>query len=109
MESCRDFMTQTGSHFVYILRCQGNRLYTGYAIDPYARYSKHCEGVAAHFTRAFPPLELLCVIPVESRSQGLKLESAIKKLTRSRKDLLLVSMQTLGVHVALLLLEPSSL
>jgi len=73
-------------HFVYILRCRGNRLYTGYAVDVQARYAKHLAGTAAHFTKAFPPEELLCFIPVETRSLGLRLEAAIKALSKTQKE-----------------------
>jgi len=76
-------------HFVYLLRCRGNRIYTGYAVDVEARYAKHCAGTAAHFTHAFPPIALLGSIEVEDRSKGLRLEAAIKKLTRMEKEQLI--------------------
>jgi putative endonuclease len=68
-----------------MLRCKGERIYTGYATDVEARFRKHCEGTAAHFTRAFPPLEFLCSIPCSSRSEGLRLEARIKGKTRTEK------------------------
>ena len=79
-------MPKSSTHFVYMLRCRGERIYTGYATDVAARYQKHCAGKAAHFTRAFPPLELLAAIPVPSRSAGLQLEAALKKLPRKKKE-----------------------
>lgn len=102
-------MAKSETHFVYMLLCQGNRLYTGYATDAEARYRKHCAGMGARFTRAFPPLELLCVIPVLTRSEGLKLEAALKKQNRRRKNVLVFAIQRLGADVALRLLSPRPL
>lgn len=78
-------MSKSETHFVYMLRCKGDRIYTGYATDVDARYTKHCAGIAAHFTKAFPPLALLGSIAVPDRSTGLRLEAAIKKLTPAKK------------------------
>lgn len=82
-------------HFVYMLRCKGDRIYTGYATDVEARYQKHLAGKAAHFTRAFPPLELLGAIEVSDKSTGLRLEAAIKDLTRADKDQLVQELRAL--------------
>lgn len=83
-------------HFVYMLRCKGNRIYTGYAVDVDARYQKHQEGTAAHFTSAFPPQELLGSIEVCDRSTGLRLEAAIKRLTRKEKEKLVSELRALS-------------
>ena len=91
-------MAKSQTHFVYMMRCRGNRIYTGYATDVEARYRKHCEGKAAHFTRAFPPLELLAAISVPTRSAGLKLEAALKKLPRKKKDLFLLDLKSATPH-----------
>lgn len=78
----------SSQHFVYILRCRGNRLYTGYATNVEARYAKHCEGTGARFTKAFPPTEILRVFQCPDKSVALRLEAAIKKLHRVSKDAL---------------------
>jgi putative endonuclease len=80
-------------HFIYMLRCKGDRIYTGYTTDVEARYQKHCEGTAAHFTKAFPPMELLCSVPVPSRSLGLKLEAAFKRLARVQKSMVIAEIR----------------
>ncbi|HSQ41844.1 MAG TPA: GIY-YIG nuclease family protein [Fibrobacteraceae bacterium] len=80
---------QAEGHFVYMLRCRGNRLYTGYAVNVEQRYRKHCAGLAAHFTRAFPPEELLGAVAMPDRSTALRLEAAIKKLDRQGKEQLI--------------------
>lgn len=75
-------------HFVYMLRCAGNRIYTGYAVDVEARYRQHVSGKGARFTKAFPPECVLCTFELESKEKALRLEARIKKLARPQKELL---------------------
>ena len=56
-------------HFVYMLRCKGNRIYTGYAVDVDARYEEHCSGRGARFTKAFPPECILRTFELETREE----------------------------------------
>jgi putative endonuclease len=78
----------TKAHFVYMLRCKGDRIYTGYAVDVESRYNEHCSGKGAKFTKAFPPECVLCTFELESREKALRLEARIKKLKRPQKELL---------------------
>lgn len=71
-----------------MLRCAGNRIYTGYAVDVEARYRQHVSGKGARFTKAFPPECILRFFELETKGQALRLEARIKKLDRSRKELL---------------------
>jgi putative endonuclease len=75
-------------HFVYMLRCKGNRIYTGYAVDVDARYEEHCSGRGARFTKSFPPECVLCTFELETREKALRLEARIKRLKRPQKELL---------------------
>ena len=75
-------------HFVYMLRCAGNRIYTGYAVDVEARFEQHKSGKGAKFTKAFPPECILCKFELPSYEQALRLEARIKKLAREQKELL---------------------
>ena len=78
----------TQAHFVYMLRCKGDRIYTGYAVDVDARYEEHCSGHGARFTKAFPPECILHTFELETREEALRLEARIKKLKRPQKELL---------------------
>ena len=78
----------TQAHFVYMLRCKGNRIYTGYAVDVDARYEEHCSGRGARFTKAFPPECILHTFELETREEALRLEARIKMLKRPQKELL---------------------
>lgn len=75
-------------HFVYMLRCKGNRIYTGYAVDVDARFEQHCSGKGARFTKAFPPECILRQFELNTKEEALRLEARIKKLTRPQKELL---------------------
>ena len=75
-------------HFVYMLRCAGDRIYTGYAVDVEARFEQHKSGKGAKFTKAFPPECILRKFELPSHEQALRLEARIKMLAREQKELL---------------------
>ncbi len=74
-----------GQWVVYLLLCDGDRLYTGITNQLGARMSAHREGRGAAFTKAFKPKVLVHAQPVADRSAALRLEAAIKKLPREKK------------------------
>lgn len=71
--------------YVYIVRCSDDTLYTGYAVDVDARVAKHNAGLGAKYTRNRRPVKLLYKETCASKSEALKREYAIKKLTRREK------------------------
>jgi len=73
-------------HYVYMLRCKGSLIYTGYAVDVEARFKEHCSGRGAKFTKAFPPECVLRTFELDSREEALRLEARIKKLKRPQKE-----------------------
>ena len=82
------FSLGTVPHFVYMLRCAGDRIYTGYAVDVEARFEQHKSGKGAKFTKAFPPECILRKFELPSYEQALRLEARVKMLTREQKELL---------------------
>ena len=74
------------SHFVYMLRCADRSLYTGYTTDVKRRVAVHNSGKGAKYTRARLPVRLVYFKEVSSMSEGLKLEYAIKKLNKKKKE-----------------------
>ncbi|HET7921570.1 MAG TPA: GIY-YIG nuclease family protein [Gammaproteobacteria bacterium] len=74
-------------YYVYLLECRGGRLYAGITTDVTRRLREH--GAAgrrgARFTRAHPPARLLATQAVAGRSEALKLEAELKRLSRSAK------------------------
>ncbi len=86
-------------HFVYMLRCAGDRIYTGYAVDVEVRFEQHKSGKGAKFTKAFPPECILRKFELNSHEEALRLEARIKKLPRPQKELLAVGDEALAAQL----------
>ena len=74
-----------GSHFVYIVRCSDNSLYTGYTNNIEARINKHNAGKGAKYTKIIRPVVLVYQEMYETKSEALRREYEIKTFTRQRK------------------------
>ncbi len=75
--------------FVYIVRCADNSLYTGITRDTTRRVSEHNSGkLGAKYIRARRPVTLVYQEESANRSEALKREAAIKKLSKAKKELL---------------------
>jgi putative endonuclease len=72
-------------HFIYIIECKDGTLYTGWTTDVAARVSAHNEGTGAKYTKGRGPVSLLYTESFDSKSDALKREMAIKKLSRAKK------------------------
>lgn len=70
---------------LYVVRCRDKTLYTGITNDLDRRIKLHQNGIASRYTRSRLPVKLLYQEPCSSRSDALKKEHAIKKLTRGGK------------------------
>jgi len=77
-------------HFVYIVRCADNSLYTGYARDPRARERVHNSGRGAKYTAGRRPVRLVYQEAFRSVGKALAREFALKQLTRAQKEALIV-------------------
>ena len=72
--------------YVYILRCTGNSLYTGVALELDRRLAQHQAGRASRYTRSRLPVALVWCREVDSMSEALREEARIKRLTRPEKE-----------------------
>lgn len=72
-------------YFAYILLCADGTLYTGYTNDTARREAMHNSGRGAKYTRSRLPVKLVYREELPSRSEAMKREAAIKKLTREQK------------------------
>ncbi len=70
---------------VYVLRCRGGTLYTGVTTDPARRLAQHNAGTAARYTRSRLPVKMVYREHQPTKSDALKREWAIKRLTRAAK------------------------
>ena len=71
--------------YLYILECEGDRLYTGITVDVEARFKAHVSGHGAKFTRSYPPRRIAYVEPHADRSTASRAEYNIKRLTPEAK------------------------
>ena len=71
--------------FVYMIECDGDRIYTGIAVDVDARFEKHCVGKGAAFTRINKPVRLMAAKPCVDQSEATREEAALKRLRRPGK------------------------
>lgn len=74
---------------VYIVECADGTLYTGITNDLAKRLDAHNRGVAARYTRVRLPVQLRYQEMQVDRSAASKREAAVKRLSRSAKDLLI--------------------
>lgn len=72
-------------YYVYLLRCSDGSLYCGYTVDLDKRVSQHNSGKGAKYTRARRPVELVYRECFATKSEAMKREAAIKKLSRQQK------------------------
>ena len=77
--------------YTYMVRCRDGSLYTGWAADVEKRIQAHNSGKGAKYTRARLPVVLVWSYYSESKIMAQKLESAVKKLTKKQKELLVVN------------------
>ena len=76
--------------FVYILECSDKTLYAGWTNNMEKRLQEHNEGKSgAKYTRGRRPVRLVYREPCPTKSDALKRERAIKKLSRAQKLLLI--------------------
>lgn len=84
-------------YWVYMLLCENNTYYTGSTNNLEKRYQSHINGTGkCKYTRSFKPIKIAqsWEIP-EGKVRALKLERAIKALSRLEKEKLITQPQLL--------------
>ena len=77
-------------NYVYILSCSDNTLYTGWTNDLESRICAHNAGAGAKYTKMRLPVKLVYREILNTKSEALKRELEIKKLSRTKKLELIV-------------------
>ncbi|HEY5649634.1 MAG TPA: GIY-YIG nuclease family protein [Nitrospiria bacterium] len=80
-----------GSWVLYILRCGDGSLYTGITNNLAHRFAEHQKGRASRYTRGRGPLQIVYGKACRGRSEALKMELAVKALSRTEKEALIGS------------------
>ncbi|MCP3700454.1 MAG: GIY-YIG nuclease family protein [Aliivibrio sp.] len=82
-------MTELKSDWtLYLIRTPSNSLYCGITNNLSRRFEMHKAGKGAKYLRGKRPLTLVWSHNVESKSQALKYEYRIKKMTKASKEAL---------------------
>lgn len=81
------------TYYTYIVECSNGSYYTGWTDNLQKRITMHNQGVGAKYTRAHRPVSLVAYWQFSSRSEAMKEEWRIKRLTRIQKQLLLQSFE----------------
>lgn len=81
----REGLIVADAWYLYVLECEGGRLYTGIAVDVEKRFALHVAGKGARYTRSRKPLRIMAVQEFPDRSAALRAEYALKQLTPAGK------------------------
>lgn len=76
--------------YTYMLRCRDKSIYCGYTTDIKRRESEHKNGIGSKYVRAHKFEKLEIFIELESKSLAMKMESALKKLSKDKKEALIL-------------------
>jgi len=72
-------------YYVYMILCEGNSFYTGYTKNLNSRMRLHNNGKGARYTKMHKPKELVHVEEYGSRTEAMKREKRIKRLSHQQK------------------------
>lgn len=71
--------------YAYIVECADGTLYSGWTNDLEKRIAAHNAGQGAKYTRSRRPVTLRYYEEFEDKSEALRRECALKKLSRAKK------------------------
>lgn len=75
--------------YLYIIQCADSSLYTGITTDVAARAQVHNSGNGSKYVRSRGGGEVVYTEQCSSRSQALKREAAVKRMSREQKHTLI--------------------
>ena len=71
-------------YFVYLIQCEGGSIYTGITTDVSRRFKEHQDKKGGHYTCAHKAEKILHTEKYQTRSEALKREAEIKKMSRDK-------------------------
>ena len=77
--------------YIYLIRCKDGALYTGITTDVARRFAEHQKGKGAKYLRGRGPLAPVFQKKMGSKNLALAVESMVKKLTKAKKEELILS------------------
>ena len=82
--------------YVYMVRCTGGQLYTGWTNHPAARLKAHQSGKGARYTRAHGAVGFAYLERCADKRAALRREAALKKLSKAEKEVLCAAWRAAG-------------
>ncbi|MEF9940072.1 MAG: GIY-YIG nuclease family protein [Clostridium sp.] len=76
-------------NYTYVLRCADNSLYCGWTNHLEERIKAHNTGKGAKYTKGRGPVILVYFESYETKEEAMKREAAIKKMTRTQKEMMI--------------------
>jgi len=76
--------------WVYMVRCTDHSFYTGWTPDLENRIRTHNSGAGARYTRGRRPVQLVYAEQVSNKSEALKREYRIRKMSHREKESLAI-------------------
>lgn len=72
--------------YVYIVKCSDGSYYTGFTTDIERRLAEHNQGIGSKYTRSRLPVKCVYQEELFSKSEAMKREFAIKKMSHKEKE-----------------------
>lgn len=73
-------------NYTYLVRCSDDSLYAGWTNDIEKRLKAHNDGTGAKYTKSRRPVTLAYFETFETKSEAMKREAALKKMTHQQKE-----------------------
>ena len=83
-------------NYAYLVRCSDNSLYAGWTNDIEKRVKAHNDGNGARYTRRRRPVTLAYLEEFDTKSEAMKREAALKKMTHRQKEELVAGWENKG-------------
>lgn len=83
-------------NYTYLVRCSDNSLYAGWTNDIEKRLKAHNDGTGAKYTKSRRPVTLAYFETFETKSEAMKREAALKKMTHQQKEKLAASFNNIA-------------
>ena len=80
-----NFVYKNNMYYTYLILTDNDSLYCGYTDDLEKRFQKHLSGKGAKYTRAHKPLKIVYSAEFQTKSDAMKEEARIKKLSHQEK------------------------
>lgn len=83
-------------NYAYLVRCSDNSLYAGWTNNIEKRLKAHNAGTGAKYTKSRRPVTLAYLEEFDTKSEAMKREAALKKMTHKQKEELAADWKTHG-------------